>query len=202
MVPLKQTRRLVVKRLILSAGVLMSSNMNGNLWKQVTSLVHPRRWMAAGKGFWNCSAPSQVIGSMRCCWKQKKHPKPKISRTYCKILSRSARVQKLLVKIVTGINSAKLHLEKALRIIFYIIQRPKTFSVPNWCISNGIGLNVTPLVIVSDVLDTTHGLSWESMVMWHAFHVKNEKLLDVSAINCLDWYEVDTSIHLFFEGYS
>lgn len=38
--------------------------------------------------------------------------------------------------------------------------------------------------------------------MWRAFHVKNEKPLDVFAINCLDWYEVDISIHWFFKGYS
>lgn len=36
--------------------------------------------------------------------------------------------------------------------------------------------------------------------MWRTFHVKNEKLLDVSAIHCLDWYEVDISIHCFSKG--
>jgi len=49
-------------------------------------------------------------------------------------------------------------------------------------------------VIVSDVLETTLGLSWEPMVMWRAFrqitHTKHGQLLDVAALNCLDWCEV------------
>ncbi|KZV47602.1 hypothetical protein F511_12871 [Dorcoceras hygrometricum] len=61
-------------------------------------------------------------------------------------------------------------------------------------------------VIVSDVLETTCGLSWEPMVMWRAFrqitNVKHEQLLDVSAISCLDWCEVDINVHQFFKGYS
>ncbi|KAL3630282.1 hypothetical protein CASFOL_023266 [Castilleja foliolosa] len=61
-------------------------------------------------------------------------------------------------------------------------------------------------VIVSDVLETTSGLSWEPMVMWRAFRQKRshktELLLDVTAINCLDWCEVDINIHQFFTGYS
>ncbi|XP_073155083.1 lysine-specific demethylase JMJ27-like [Henckelia pumila] len=61
-------------------------------------------------------------------------------------------------------------------------------------------------VIVNDVLETTFGLSWEPMVMWRAFrqitHAKHEKLLDVSAINCWDWYEFDINMHRFFKGYS
>ncbi|KAL6520030.1 hypothetical protein OROHE_017173 [Orobanche hederae] len=65
-------------------------------------------------------------------------------------------------------------------------------------------------VIVSDVLETTLGLSWEPMVMWRAFRQKRnhktELLLDVTAINCLDWCEideqVDINIHQFFSGYS
>ncbi|KAK6150846.1 hypothetical protein DH2020_015778 [Rehmannia glutinosa] len=61
-------------------------------------------------------------------------------------------------------------------------------------------------VIVSDVLETTLGLSWEPMVMWRAFRQKrnhkNDLLLDVTAINCLDWCEVDINIHQFFIGYS
>ncbi|KAM7518021.1 hypothetical protein LguiB_016983 [Lonicera macranthoides] len=48
-------------------------------------------------------------------------------------------------------------------------------------------------VIVSDVLETTSGLSWEPMVMWRAFrqitNLNHAQLLDVSAINCLDWCE-------------
>jgi lysine-specific demethylase 3 len=61
-------------------------------------------------------------------------------------------------------------------------------------------------VIVRDVLETTSGLSWEPMVMWRAFRQiknnKHDKLLDVTAINCLDWCEVDKNVHEFFTGYS
>ncbi|EPS68622.1 hypothetical protein M569_06146, partial [Genlisea aurea] len=61
-------------------------------------------------------------------------------------------------------------------------------------------------VIVRRVLDTTLGLSWEPMVMWRAFRqVSNRNhatSLDVSALNCLDWCEVDINIHQFFSGYS
>ncbi|PIN05090.1 putative transcription factor 5qNCA, contains JmjC domain [Handroanthus impetiginosus] len=62
-------------------------------------------------------------------------------------------------------------------------------------------------VIVSNVLETTLGLSWEPMVMWRAFRQKKAKnipevLLDVTAINCLDWCEVDINVHQFFKGYS
>lgn len=49
-------------------------------------------------------------------------------------------------------------------------------------------------VIVTNVLGTTLGLSWEPMVMWRAFRqIKNtehDTLLEVTAINCLDWCEV------------
>lgn len=49
-------------------------------------------------------------------------------------------------------------------------------------------------VIVNNVLELTCGLSWEPMVMWRAFRqIKNmnhSQLLDVVAINCLDWCEV------------
>ncbi|XP_042054590.1 lysine-specific demethylase JMJ25-like isoform X2 [Salvia splendens] len=61
-------------------------------------------------------------------------------------------------------------------------------------------------VIVSNVLETTLGLSWEPMVMWRAFRqVKNldhDTLLDVTAITCLDWCEVDVNVRQFFNGYS
>ncbi|XP_022884392.1 lysine-specific demethylase JMJ25-like [Olea europaea var. sylvestris] len=61
-------------------------------------------------------------------------------------------------------------------------------------------------VIVSNVLETTLGLSWEPMVMWRALrqirNVNHELLLDVTAINCLDWCEVDINVHQFFKGYS
>ncbi|KAL7160408.1 hypothetical protein ABFS83_01G093200 [Erythranthe nasuta] len=61
-------------------------------------------------------------------------------------------------------------------------------------------------VIVRDVLETALGLSWEPMVMYRAFRqIKNlqyEKLLDVTAINCLNWCEVDINVLQFFKGYS
>ncbi|KAF7143574.1 hypothetical protein RHSIM_Rhsim05G0169300 [Rhododendron simsii] len=60
-------------------------------------------------------------------------------------------------------------------------------------------------VIVGDVLDTTSGLSWDPMVMWRAFrqikNVKHDTLLDVTALNCLDWCEVEVNVHKFFQGY-
>ncbi|GKE00115.1 hypothetical protein Tco_1388098, partial [Tanacetum coccineum] len=61
-------------------------------------------------------------------------------------------------------------------------------------------------VIVSNVLETTLGLSWEPMVMWRAFrqiaNLNHDTLLDVSALNCLDWCEVDINVHQFFKWYT
>ncbi|KAI3468942.1 hypothetical protein Pfo_025605 [Paulownia fortunei] len=61
-------------------------------------------------------------------------------------------------------------------------------------------------VVVSNVLETTLGLSWEPMVMWRAFrqikNLEHDTLLDVTAINCLDWCETDVNVHQFFKGYS
>ncbi|GAB2292144.1 hypothetical protein Dimus_026395 [Dionaea muscipula] len=63
-------------------------------------------------------------------------------------------------------------------------------------------------VIVRDVLQTTSGLSWEPMVMWRAFRqlkhaqLKQSRHLDVKAIDCLDWCELDINIHQFFAGFS
>ncbi|CAJ2651335.1 unnamed protein product [Trifolium pratense] len=49
-------------------------------------------------------------------------------------------------------------------------------------------------VIVSNVLECTSGLSWEPLVMWRAFrqisNTKHKSLLDVNAIDCLDWCEI------------
>ena len=49
-------------------------------------------------------------------------------------------------------------------------------------------------VIVSNVLETTQGLSWEPLVMWRACrqitNTNHSKHLDVEAIDCLDWCEV------------
>ncbi|KAK6926014.1 Zinc-finger domain of monoamine-oxidase A repressor R1 [Dillenia turbinata] len=61
-------------------------------------------------------------------------------------------------------------------------------------------------VIVRNVLETSSGLSWEPMVMWRAFvgasrRLKEETTLTVKAIDCLDWCEVEISIHQFFKGY-
>ncbi|XP_050232146.1 lysine-specific demethylase JMJ26-like isoform X2 [Mercurialis annua] len=58
-------------------------------------------------------------------------------------------------------------------------------------------------VIVSNVLETATGLSWEPMVMWRAFRqLTNEcKLLDMKAIECLDWCEVNVNVHRFFQEY-
>ncbi|CAN0884875.1 Lysine-specific demethylase JMJ27 [Linum grandiflorum] len=61
-------------------------------------------------------------------------------------------------------------------------------------------------VLVSNVLEIGSGLSWEPSVMWRAFRqIKNEKhdtLLDVKALDCLDWCEVDVNVAKFFRGYS
>ncbi|KAL3330301.1 hypothetical protein AABB24_034246 [Solanum stoloniferum] len=59
--------------------------------------------------------------------------------------------------------------------------------------------------IVGNVLETMSGLSWEPMVMWRACRqiksINHPLHLNVSAINCLDWCEVEVNIHQFFMGY-
>lgn len=49
-------------------------------------------------------------------------------------------------------------------------------------------------VIVSNVLESASGLSWEPDVMWRAVrqlkHAKHDRQLEVKAIDCLDWCEV------------
>ena len=49
-------------------------------------------------------------------------------------------------------------------------------------------------VIVSNVLETTTGLSWEPLVMWRACrqmnHAKHGRHLEVKVLDCLDWCEV------------
>ncbi|KAL3525114.1 hypothetical protein ACH5RR_013486 [Cinchona calisaya] len=61
-------------------------------------------------------------------------------------------------------------------------------------------------VIVNNVLELTSGLSWEPMVMWRAVREilvkKGSSDLLVTAIDCLDWCEVDINIHQFFMGYA
>ncbi|XP_021729109.1 uncharacterized protein LOC110696129 [Chenopodium quinoa] len=60
-------------------------------------------------------------------------------------------------------------------------------------------------VIVRDVLKEGSGLSWEPMVMWRAFRgakkIMKEDTLNVKAIDCLDWCEVEIDIYHFFKGY-
>ncbi|RXH93348.1 hypothetical protein DVH24_013924 [Malus domestica] len=60
-------------------------------------------------------------------------------------------------------------------------------------------------VIVTSVLETALDLSWERQVMWSACrqtrHAKRDKHIEVNAINCLDWCQVDINIHHFFNGY-
>jgi lysine-specific demethylase 3 len=56
-------------------------------------------------------------------------------------------------------------------------------------------------VIVSNVLESASGLSWEPLVMWRAVrqlkHIKHDRNLEVKAIDCLDWCEV-SSLSSFF----
>ncbi|GAV72265.1 JmjC domain-containing protein/Myb_DNA-bind_3 domain-containing protein, partial [Cephalotus follicularis] len=60
-------------------------------------------------------------------------------------------------------------------------------------------------VIVRNVLETASGLSWEPMVMWRAFRQinsqKHGRHLDVKALECLDWCEVEINNKEFFNGY-
>ncbi|WVZ59777.1 hypothetical protein U9M48_009876 [Paspalum notatum var. saurae] len=63
-------------------------------------------------------------------------------------------------------------------------------------------------VIVSDVLQLTSGLSWEPLVMWRALREKKtsgnvaDEHFAVTAVDCLDWCEVEINIHMFFVGYT
>ncbi|XP_058772085.1 lysine-specific demethylase JMJ25-like [Vicia villosa] len=61
-------------------------------------------------------------------------------------------------------------------------------------------------VIISNVLESSSGLSWEPLVMWRAFrqirNTKHKPVLDVKAIDCLDWCEGDINCHQFFKGYT
>ncbi|PWA96321.1 zinc finger, RING-type, JmjC domain, Zinc-finger domain of monoamine-oxidase A repressor R1 [Artemisia annua] len=61
-------------------------------------------------------------------------------------------------------------------------------------------------VVVSNVLSMGPGLSWEPMVMWRAFrqisNTSHDTILDATAINCLDWCEVDINLHSFFKWYT
>ncbi|KAL2921821.1 Lysine-specific demethylase JMJ25 [Bienertia sinuspersici] len=60
-------------------------------------------------------------------------------------------------------------------------------------------------VVVRDVFKEGSGLSWEPMVMWRAFRgakkIMKEDTLNVKAIDCLDWCEVEIDIYNFFKGY-
>ncbi|KAH1188144.1 Lysine-specific demethylase JMJ25 [Glycine max] len=61
-------------------------------------------------------------------------------------------------------------------------------------------------VIVSNVLECTSGLSWESLVMWRALrHVTNTKHgqhLAEKTIDCLDWTEGEIKSPQLFTGYT
>ncbi|KAL8143765.1 hypothetical protein V2J09_016797 [Rumex salicifolius] len=61
-------------------------------------------------------------------------------------------------------------------------------------------------IIVRNVLEKNGtGLRWDPMVMWRAVRqIKNTNYdlnLDVTAIDCLDWSEVEINAHQFFKGY-
>ncbi|ESQ49270.1 hypothetical protein EUTSA_v10020080mg [Eutrema salsugineum] len=61
-------------------------------------------------------------------------------------------------------------------------------------------------VVVRNVLEATAGLSWEPMVMYRACRqkrsTKHETLLEVNAIDCLDFCEGTVNLHEFFAGYT
>ncbi|KAF9613669.1 hypothetical protein IFM89_009632, partial [Coptis chinensis] len=63
-------------------------------------------------------------------------------------------------------------------------------------------------VVVQNVLELTPGLSWDPLVMCRALREKTnsrvlkDKHLDVTAIDCLVWREVEINISTFFRGYS
>ncbi|WVZ00472.1 hypothetical protein V8G54_026541 [Vigna mungo] len=57
-------------------------------------------------------------------------------------------------------------------------------------------------IIVSHAIDSTSGLSWEPSVMSRALcQIAKRQHLDMKAINCLDFCEVQIKIHEFFTGY-
>ncbi|KAF5445586.1 hypothetical protein F2P56_034629 [Juglans regia] len=60
-------------------------------------------------------------------------------------------------------------------------------------------------ILVSNVLESASGLSWEPEVMWRAVrqlkHAKHDRELEVKAIDCLDWCECNINIHQFFTWY-
>nr|XP_017252530.1 PREDICTED: lysine-specific demethylase JMJ25-like isoform X2 [Daucus carota subsp. sativus] len=56
-------------------------------------------------------------------------------------------------------------------------------------------------VIVSNVLQSTYGLSWEPIVMSRAIRETNSQT-DIAVVNCLNWCEVKLSVNKFFTGYT
>ncbi|XP_074326963.1 lysine-specific demethylase JMJ29-like isoform X3 [Apium graveolens] len=56
-------------------------------------------------------------------------------------------------------------------------------------------------VIVSNVLDTTSGLSWEPEVMSRAIQEMKSQPVYGIALNCFDWCEVKLNIKKLFKGY-
>ncbi|CAI9110366.1 OLC1v1010375C1 [Oldenlandia corymbosa var. corymbosa] len=58
-------------------------------------------------------------------------------------------------------------------------------------------------VLVSDVLDLTPGLSWDPMVLWRAVReLTTKEGYSDSAVDCLDWCEVEIGVRQFFTGYT
>ncbi|XP_063941017.1 lysine-specific demethylase JMJ29 isoform X2 [Daucus carota subsp. sativus] len=56
-------------------------------------------------------------------------------------------------------------------------------------------------VIVSDVLNTAYGLSWEPAVMSRAIQEMKSQPVNMIALNCLDWCELKLNIKKLFKGY-
>lgn len=56
-------------------------------------------------------------------------------------------------------------------------------------------------VIVSNVLNTTYGISWEPEVMSRAIQEMKSQPFDVIALNCFDWCEVKLNMKKLFKGY-
>ncbi|KAF6998028.1 hypothetical protein CFC21_014187 [Triticum aestivum] len=61
-------------------------------------------------------------------------------------------------------------------------------------------------VVISNVLQSTSGLSWAPMVMWRALRERakgkaEDEKIDVRVVDCLDWCEGSLKISEFFKGY-
>ncbi|XP_074366287.1 lysine-specific demethylase JMJ26-like [Apium graveolens] len=56
-------------------------------------------------------------------------------------------------------------------------------------------------VVVSNVLESAYGLSWEPMVMSRVIRDTNPQT-DLAVLNCLNWCEAKLSVNKFFTGYT